>query len=215
MGKSCTPSHTGRNSSRVPQIPVVTMTERDIQLGLYLHLVHRKNMPNVWPNTDKITGFEADLLAVTKAGYAYEYEIKRTLSDFRADKNKLHKHASLSGTGMTKVATPYSGDRYLLTTEHIARPGAYLLKPCYPNLRPKHFWYVCWSFEPPEAEVPDYAGVMLVDRKGKGPWLTMNIIKPAPALPCNKADDSRIARTNRSMTYRYWNLLQKTHKGTT
>ena len=80
------------------------MTERQIQIGLYLFLTRRKGIPNLWPNTDKITGYEADLLAVTKAGYAYEYEIKRSLSDFRADKKKLEKHASLSGIGMTKIA---------------------------------------------------------------------------------------------------------------
>jgi hypothetical protein len=190
------------------------MTERDIQIGLYLHLVHRKGIPNIWPNTDKLTGYEADLLAVTKAGYAYEYEIKRTKSDFRADKKKLQKHASLAGTGMTKLATPGGKERYVLTAQHLKQPRRIYLDACYPNLRPKYFWYVCWSFEPPADEVPDYAGVMLVDRRGKGPWISMDIIKPAPILPSQKVDPARIARANRSMAYRYWNLLQTIHKGT-
>jgi len=70
------------------------MTERDIQLALFRELGRRAQiaMPNYtpWP------WYECDVCLVTTAGYMREYEIKLTVSDFRADVNKEHKHQRLA-----------------------------------------------------------------------------------------------------------------------
>jgi hypothetical protein len=62
----------------------VAVTEKTVQDALYYYL-RNGNSSTIFPNMDTITGYEADILAVTRAGYAYEYEIKLSLADFRAD----------------------------------------------------------------------------------------------------------------------------------
>lgn len=53
--------------------------------------------------------WECDLLRVTRAGYATEFEIKRSVQDFRADFNK-----TVAGTGMAKHDAYSSEDRVFL-----------------------------------------------------------------------------------------------------
>lgn len=62
------------------------MTEFDAQNHLYNQLRRRRHEPVV-PNV-KLWRWECDLVSVTQAGYAVEYEIKRTRGDFRRDSNK-------------------------------------------------------------------------------------------------------------------------------
>jgi hypothetical protein len=184
------------------------VTELEIQIGMHNYLHNYKGIQHIWPCMSAITGYEADVIAITKAGYAYAYEIKRTLQDFRADKHKVHKHASLSGNGMTKLAGTDGKDRYILSDDNEKRKPRWMCKSCHPDLRPKQFWYVCWSFAPPEDEVPDYAGVMLVDGPTTGKRVHIEITKQAPNLRSQKVDSARITQADRSMAYRYWALLQ-------
>lgn len=44
------------------------------------------------PNTTSFFHWEADLISVTKAGFVHEYEIKISLSDYKADAKKENKH---------------------------------------------------------------------------------------------------------------------------
>lgn len=178
------------------------ISEQIVQEALYKYLRARNVWP-IFPNIDCITGYEADILAITKAGYSVEYEIKLTISDFRADKKKLHKHSSLSGN-VKEVQNPYS--EWEGTEKAYVLPGTpmtdlYSLRErCYPELRPKKFWYVINGFDVQEKEIPDYAGLMRFIQFGP-----FEIIKAAPSLDALPVDKKRIEHAKMNMLFRYWN----------
>lgn len=69
------------------------LTSLDIELAVANHLNVRMNLivPNVyWGFMD----YECDLLVITKAGYAWEVEIKVSKADLIRDKEKYHNHNS-------------------------------------------------------------------------------------------------------------------------
>jgi hypothetical protein len=173
-------------------------TEHTIQNALYKYL--GLNFAAIFPNMDVITGHEADILAVTKSGYAYEYEIKISLSDFRADKKKRAKHASLSGQYRT-IQHPYSysSERTAYVCHDAPdNPHEAIRLQCYPNLRPKEFWYVVSGFDVPDNELPEYAGLMRYTGR------TFERIKNAPRLEAQKVNPERIIHATKNMLYRYW-----------
>jgi hypothetical protein len=115
------------------------MTEKDIQLALYRHLLgeHRKCIiPNIWTGVG-----EADLIALTQSNYLHEFEIKISRADFRNDfKHKRVKHDILSGSDRYK-----GGYRRLI-------PTAY-------------FYYAVPENLISVEEVPEYAGLIYVSEK--------------------------------------------------
>jgi len=114
------------------------MTEFEAQNHLYHELRQKRHEPVV-PNV-KLWRWECDLVSVTQAGYAVEYEIKRTRGDFRRDRDKRRdrffrgksrfKHRGHGPCRFFYVATPaldlcadelpeYAG---LITLEHDGTP---------------------------------------------------------------------------------------------
>ena len=87
-------------------------------------------------NYSGTTGFEADVLMVAKSGFAYEYEVKTSRSDFKKDFSKVAKHKHLQNP---KV--PLRGKRG------------------YP-LAPNYFYYVCVDGLIRKDEIPKYAGLI-------------------------------------------------------
>lgn len=71
------------------------MNERSIQDRLAMWLIRQKQHRICVPNFHLLFG-EADLLSLTKANLAYEFEIKLTKSDFRADFKKERKHKAMA-----------------------------------------------------------------------------------------------------------------------
>tara|TARA_R110002020_G_scaffold213427_1_gene420219 strand:+ start:20144 stop:20569 length:426 start_codon:yes stop_codon:yes gene_type:complete len=70
------------------------MKEKDIQNIMGPILLKKQNM--VFPNTKAIhKRFESDLVRVNSDGRVWEYEIKTSYSDFKADFKKVRKHISL------------------------------------------------------------------------------------------------------------------------
>lgn len=65
---------------------VQKITELDIQIALWKDLQSSRDL--VMPNYTPKKWFECDVMAVTKAGYLEEYEIKLSASDFKADAKK-------------------------------------------------------------------------------------------------------------------------------
>ena len=70
------------------------ITVSEIELAVAHYFDPRRNIivPNVWWGMG--FNYECDLLVLTKAGYAYEVEIKTTKSDLKADLKKEHGHKS-------------------------------------------------------------------------------------------------------------------------
>lgn len=192
--------------------PEIKVSERVVQDALFRFL----RASNVWPilpNVDCITGYECDLLAVTKAGFAHEYEIKVSLADFRADRRKVHKHASLAGR-TKQIRHPY----YLPPPAHSRYPETmHVLQDadesdavlawrgrCYPERRPKRFWYVVHGFTVPLAEVPEYAGLMTY-HPDRHACQAFSVERQAPDLPSQKVLDKYLIHATNNMLYRYWN----------
>ena len=105
------------------------MTEREVQRILFSRALFEKHHDIAIPNT-YLYDWESDFISVTRAGYVHEYEIKVTLSDFKADSKKESKHTRLSKS-------------------HLCGRGRV----------PNYFWYVT-TFDLDIALVPEYAGLL-------------------------------------------------------
>ena len=110
------------------------MTEKDIQLKIYYNLTSLTPLPIVIPNVYHFN-WESDMLLLKPSGYLYEYEIKRTLSDFRADKKKYYKH-------------------FLMKDNNNQRHSV--------RRNPRLFYYVCPVDIIPLDQVPEYSGLIYV-----------------------------------------------------
>ena len=191
------------------------VTETTIQNALY-HFLRQRGVWPILPNIDCVTGYEADILTITKSGYAHEYEIKLTLSDFRADLKKRHKHASFSGEFKTVPNPFYKSqfpDRYPETIDVLkdsvaSTAWAILSDQCHPGRKPKRFWYVVHGFDVPTADIPSYAGLMKYIPKAH--WsCAFDVVKKAPDLDAKPANEQHIRHAAENMLFRYWALRTK------
>src|SRR5271157_2571610 len=113
-------------------------TEADIQDRLYWYC-YKKNHDNIAPNV-YLYEWESDLFSVTKAGYAHEFEIKISLSDFRAHADKTLRHQVLStGTHGLSDYEQQCYDMHRDFTPHWIHKRIEELKK--PQPRPNYFWY--------------------------------------------------------------------------
>lgn len=106
--------------------------EGSIQKHLF-HWLRQKGHEYICPNSG-VFGWEADLVSVTGAGFAHEYEVKISRSDFRTDAKKL-KHQRL-----------LKADRYKKDPTSV------------------QFWYVVPAGLVSVDEVPQHAGLLEIRR---------------------------------------------------
>ena len=73
---------------------MTNLKTRDMELALVRYLNNRVNfiIPNVFWGLN--FNYELDLMVVKNSGYAYEIEIKTSISDLKAEKWKKNKHYS-------------------------------------------------------------------------------------------------------------------------
>jgi hypothetical protein len=158
------------------------MNETQIQNRLATELIdrgHEHVVPNVscWGRT-----WEADLVSVTKSGYAYEWKIKLTSADFRRDKRK-DRHTCLKDT--------YEKGR------RNRRIGTWR------GAGPSRFFYVLGpDVDSSGIEVPDYAGV--VDAGSHSLVLTGTKMTDAPRLHNEKIKEDVKGYLARGLMWRYW-----------
>ncbi len=122
------------------------ISERSIQQVLI-----REFWSSSWvlmPNYTPASWWECDLFRLTRAGYFYEYEIKLTKSDFRADQKK---QKSFWGGGPNR--TTQSKYELLASDE-----GA----------GPKEFWIVVPEDLIRPNDLPDWAGLMYASQTKHG-----------------------------------------------
>ena len=139
--------------------------------------------------------WESDYLAISKAGYVYECEIKISHSDFLNEAaHKQEKMRLLGGEDMT-VAKYHSYDKY----------GIECGKE--PMQKPNYFWYVCPEGIISEAECPKFAGLMYITDSG-----CFRCIKAAPCLHKTKYE-TQIDLLRRDMQgkfyYAMWNWIRR------
>lgn len=114
------------------------MTEKSIQRKLIFYLL-RKGFRCFAPNISIRFG-EADLLGIRPSGYAEEFEIKISRSDYIADKRKIYKHS------------------FYMDSEKLKK-----LKRI--DFVPNKFSYVLATGINPHP-IPEYAGMYIVDENG-------------------------------------------------
>jgi len=190
----------------------MAVTEKQIQNDLYYYLYHH-GMKLIFPNMDVITGYEADIIALTGRNYASEYEIKISLADFRADRKKVFKHASLA-QDVRKHKYPYDCDKdreLWVKLDAPDDPYQALRYVCLPDRIPKHFWYVIHGFDVPAGELPDYAGLMRYEADSRQVYgLKFKVVRKAPQLKARPVDEKTVQHATTNMLYRYWTIRLKT-----
>lgn len=149
------------------------------------------------PNTTAAVGWEADLLILHPSGWVWEIEVKVSAGDFRREfKTKADKHETLK-TGTTRYRGGY---------------GYYERK----NEKVQKFFFAMplSVYERVKDEVPDYAGVILLDEAWRDGWnrLRPRTEKKAPNLPgAKKTDDAFRIELLRLAHARLWSAVYKNH----
>jgi len=163
----------------------MSVTVRGIQRALHAYLSsHEYALPNYTPNG----WFECDYYSVTKAGYAHEYEIKLTRSDFRADAKKGSK-----GHYRVKDGRYMRDER---TKHELLAAGI--------DDAPKHFYFVVPTDLVALDEVPDFAGLIYAEKVHGRTMLREQ--KRAPILSRTKVSESVVRQMARNASFRYWRL---------
>ncbi len=129
------------------------------------------------PNFTPAKWFECDFFRVTKAGYFYEYEIKLTMSDFRADRKKGYQ---------TYRPTYASWPKHLQLAARDARG-------------PARFFYVAPKdlAERIALELPDWAGLLEFNNR------FLRVVRQAPILHKQKLSRAVVRKALLSSYHRY------------
>lgn len=118
---------------------------------------------------------EWDGISISSAGYPTCYEVKISKSDFKADFKK---------------------DRHKLLLNRLTQdPDNKYIRL---GLLPKYVYYVINGFEIDKSELPDYAGLMIVDSRG---FASMKV--QAPVLWKEKVSEKRLMNMYKIMGRRY------------
>lgn len=141
------------------------ITETLLQKRLFHYYWGTAN--KMMPNFNWYNNFECDMIRVTKAGYAYEYEIKLTYSDFLAEKRKtVHKYFH------ARTGEPV---KYLRAYDEEAKDYIKSVKKTYQKLEaykqgiisaPNYFIYVVHPdiLDKVRENLPQMAGLMVYDK---------------------------------------------------
>lgn len=151
----------------------------------YLELKHSSD--RVFPNVF-FRQYECDLLKLTKAGFTYEYEIKISKSDFKADALKKQKYIKENGVWEINPQTKHEA-----TAE---------------GKRVNYFSYIVPKDMVAINDIPEWAGLIYVEKsefKGKFYVRLREVRKPRRLSP-NKATAEDIECLYKSIYYRFHKL---------
>lgn len=137
------------------------------------------------PNFTPQKWFECDVFELTKAGFFREYEIKLTTGDFRADRKKAQRR--------------WNGDvvvhklQYEVRNKHEALANA-------DQRGPTQFWFVAPEGVIPRAELPAWAGLIIVTPK-------LHLFESVPAPKRHRAKIDEKFRQDLLTTF-YWRFAR-------
>lgn len=165
------------------------MTAKEIINGWCDNVLGDRKQNKVFPNTF-IDGFEADVIEITKSGYATEYEVKISRSDFFND-------------GKKKIGF-YKGKVVNWNKFDMLQEGK----------RVNYFYYVVPKGLITVDEVPEFAGLIYVSISEVGyyirekgyyskPKLFTNTVKVAPKLTKEKFSADKLLKCYESTYYRF------------
>lgn len=146
--------------------------------------------------------WESDKLIITRSGYAYEFEVKISKSDFKADFKKEDKHTILEGK---KEFLP-SYDKVLGIWKELQADNYRTAK----FKKPNYFYYAVPEGLIDVNDVPEYAGLIYVlpegekkSKDGKWCWDGFYVVKSAPKLHGTKYSNDDLNLTDKF----YYNML--------
>ncbi len=161
------------------------MTSAEIEIAV----IRQKYPPRQWmviPNASwgLGLGYEADLLVISKSGYASEIEIKISVADFKKDLQK------------EKFTYPPRRDKWLNRIKQF-----YYAFPA--ELKDKIL-----------PLVPDFAGVITVRRDLHETWYhdVCDLVKPAQIRTVIPFSQEQLIHAGMLMQMRYWDLRENTLK---
>lgn len=142
----------------------IKWSEELIQQQLRYNFISPNSVKYFMENLN-VYSWESDVLKITKSGYAYEFEIKISRTDFKNDfKHKKKKHTLLE-----------------------SKESSFKI--------PNYFYYVVPEGLVSEKEIPEYAGLIYVlgNTIGDGRiYYQFQEIKKAPKLHSNKIDENSL-----------------------
>lgn len=146
------------------------MSEKDIVDAWIKDCMKRRKSTLVFPNVF-VDLFEADILEITKSGYAHELEVKLSRSDFKADMDK-------SRLSWTKEPEWTRRKRVRVNKHEQLRGGD----------RVNTFTYIVPKGLMSEKEVPQKAGLIyaIVRQYNGKAWITFETIRKAQSLSKEK-----------------------------
>jgi hypothetical protein len=167
------------------------MTARDIQRSVIVQLYRRTFcMPNYTPKS----WWECDIFQVTQAGFFYEYEIKLTLSDFKADAKK--ERAVIVDTTPDKWRVEKHNKH-----QRLGQPEG-----------PVCFYYVAPAGLLNASLIPEWAGQIVVSPNAYGRYHHFHIEKKAPRLHSQKVDPVVKKHAESVAYWRFLNMFLKPHE---
>ncbi|MEM9236788.1 MAG: hypothetical protein AAGB14_08420 [Verrucomicrobiota bacterium] len=163
------------------------MTEKKIQRALFA--LYGDSSALMIPNYTPRHWWECDMYRVTKAGYGEEFEIKLSVSDFKADAKK-------EPDDWTKRIHREKRDGGL---KHLSKHERLALSD---RQAPRRFSFVMPADVAAKVEIPEWAGLMVMVDHAAYP----RVEKKAPLLHKDKVDPRVIEHARSVFYYRYWNL---------
>jgi len=136
-----------------------------------------------------VFGWESDVYAITKKGYAVEFEVKISKADFKKDFEK-EKHLHFKGIGVS--------ERKYIRGYGFQETGKMKVLPN--RGMPSRFYYVCPTDLIKVEEIPKYAGLIYVDTEYYG----IEIVKTAPRIHSEKVEESIYKYLCKKMSWRLY-----------
>lgn len=163
------------------------MTERQIQCALFREF--RSTSKLVVPNYTPVDWWQCDLWRVTAAGYAEEYEIKLTRSDFRADASKCQKSKLIERLpGGTKRLIEVETHKHAMVSQ---------------GRGPSRFYYIApEGLLDDDSDIPSWAGFREVNQDRQ--WLRVRTVRRAPELHRRPVDHETLAHAKSVFYWRFW-----------
>lgn len=180
----------------IPQIKSEPLTEQTIQQRLnYLFASWKYNVNGLY-----VFEWESDKLIWMKSGYIYEFEIKVSRADYKNDfKHKKDKHIILQGPTDQEKYMPSCYQHYEWNKKNYASLEDYLsgITPDSTSLivnhkKPNYFYYAVPEGLIQLEEVPDYAGLIWIEKEYRYIRQSLVIKKQAPRLHKTKYKDAEL-----------------------
>lgn len=160
------------------------MNEKRIQHSLFY--MHSQASMLMIPNYTPAGWWECDLLRITKAGYAEEFEVKVSVSDFKADGKKERSGYAYEEGKLRKIPATTKHDRLA------ARDPK----------GPSRFWFAMPEKIAEQVQIPEWAGLISFGARS----MTGRVIKAPPQLHRQKVSDKVIDHARAVFYWRYWNI---------